>query len=59
MFEEIPLKRPETPLLDQIVHPDDLRLIGENKLDQLAYELRHFLLTLSGKQAVILVPALV
>lgn len=49
MFEEIPLKRPETPLLDQIVHPDDLRLIGENKLDQLAYELRHFLLYTVGQ----------
>ena len=49
MFEEIPLTRPDTPLLDQIESPADLRTLGEDDLPQLAHELRHFLLYTVGQ----------
>ena len=43
-FHEIPKTRPETPLLDHIDTPDQLRLLDKNELPQLASELREFLL---------------
>lgn len=49
MFEEIPQQRPQTPLLDTINDPADLRQLETDKLEQLAYELRAFLLYSVGK----------
>ena len=49
MFDEIPTQRPTTPLLDKIDTPSDLRLLGTADLDQLAVELRHFLLYTVGQ----------
>jgi 1-deoxy-D-xylulose-5-phosphate synthase len=49
MFTEIPLLRPETPLLDQVTLPDDLKKIPQEKLPQLARELRHFMLYCVGQ----------
>lgn len=44
MFTEFPLTRPETPLLDGINHPDQLRALTIEQLEQLAEQLRAFLL---------------
>ncbi len=49
MLEEIPLTRPETPLLDQINSPDDLKQLEIDQLDALARELRLFLLYSVGQ----------
>ncbi|WP_188152315.1 1-deoxy-D-xylulose-5-phosphate synthase [Teredinibacter waterburyi] len=49
MFDEIPLTRPATPLLDTINSPADLRLLEEKQLKQLAEELRAFLLFSVGQ----------
>ncbi len=49
VFQEIPLKRPNTPLLDRINNPAQLRLLREDQLPQLAYELRAFLLYSVGQ----------
>ena len=49
MLEEIPLTRPDTPLLDQIGNPSDLKLMEINQLSQLADELRLFLLYSVGQ----------
>lgn len=49
MFDEIPLTRPETPLLDTIDSPADLRRLDAAQLDTLARELRHFLLYTVGR----------
>ena len=49
MFDEIPLTRPETPLLDRINTPEELRELSEDELPQLAHELRHFLLYTVGQ----------
>ncbi len=49
MFDEIPLERPETPLLDQIESPADIRQLEESQLEQLATELRAFLLYSVGQ----------
>ena len=49
MFDEIPLIRPETPLLDQIQSPADIRQLEEAQLPQLADELRAFLLFSVGQ----------
>lgn len=48
-FQEIPLQRPNTPLLDQISSPNQLRLLDEEQLDQLSYELRAYLLYSVGQ----------
>jgi 1-deoxy-D-xylulose-5-phosphate synthase len=48
-FNEIPLSRPATPLLDTIDSPADLRDLGENQLIQLADELRLYLLYSVGR----------
>ena len=44
MFHEIPKQRPETPLLDRADNPEQLRLLDESQLPQLARELREYLL---------------
>lgn len=49
LFEEIPLSRPETPLLDQVQLPEDLRRFEPQQLPQLANELREFLLYSVGR----------
>ncbi|WP_299728702.1 1-deoxy-D-xylulose-5-phosphate synthase [uncultured Endozoicomonas sp.] len=49
MFHEIPKIRPDTPLLDQVDHPEQLRRLDESLLPQLACELRAFLLYSVGQ----------
>lgn len=49
MFEQIPLSRPLTPLLDQVNNPADLRQLEEKQLPQLARELREFMLYSVGQ----------
>jgi len=49
MLNEIPKTRPETPLLDEIDDPTDLKLLDINQLSQLADELRSFLLYSVGQ----------
>lgn len=49
MLEEIPLTRPETPLLDRINSPADLKSLDVAELDTLARELRLFLLYSVGQ----------
>ena len=44
MLNEIPLSRPDTPLLDKVDNPDALKLLELDQLAQLAEELRAFLL---------------
>ena len=48
-FTEIPTSLPDTPLLDQVNIPQDLRNLGEDQLNQFADELREFLLYVVGK----------
>ncbi|GAB5498605.1 MAG: 1-deoxy-D-xylulose-5-phosphate synthase [Pseudohongiellaceae bacterium] len=49
MLDEIPLTRPDTPLLDQINSPADLRELDVDQLDDLAEELRLYLLYSVGQ----------
>lgn len=49
MLHEIPLTRPETPLLDQINSPADLRTLDPEVFPTLARELRSFLLYSVGQ----------
>ena len=49
MFTEIPATRPETPLLDQIDSPADLRVLDADQLSQVCHELRHYLLYSVGQ----------
>ncbi len=49
MFDEIPLERPQTPLLDSIDSPADLRELSPEQLEEVARELRHYLLYTVGK----------
>lgn len=49
MFYTIPTERPNTPLLDTINAPSDLRRLSLNELDQLVDDLRHFLLYSVGQ----------
>jgi len=49
MLDEIPLSRPETPLLDRVDNPSDLKLLELDQLAQLADELRAFLLYSVGQ----------
>lgn len=44
LFDEIPRERPATPLLDSFDHPAALRAMNTQQLDQLADELRAYLL---------------
>ncbi|MEQ9210099.1 MAG: 1-deoxy-D-xylulose-5-phosphate synthase N-terminal domain-containing protein, partial [Pseudomonadales bacterium] len=48
-FTEIPRQRPDTPLLDQVYVPADLREMEESDLGQLADELREYLLYVVGQ----------
>ena len=49
MLNEIPRSRPDTPLLDKVDNPDDLKLLELDQLAQLAEELRAFLLYSVGQ----------
>jgi 1-deoxy-D-xylulose-5-phosphate synthase len=49
MLNEIPVVRPETPLLDQINNPADLKQLRLDQLPRLAEELRVFLLYAVGQ----------
>lgn len=49
MFDTIPLSRPNTPLLDSIDVPADLRQLEEGQLKLLAHQLREFLLFTVGQ----------
>ncbi|MDN3637595.1 1-deoxy-D-xylulose-5-phosphate synthase [Simiduia curdlanivorans] len=49
MFNEIPRQRPETPLLDSIALPEDLRLLDVDQLQDVAQQLRHYLLYCVGQ----------
>lgn len=49
IFKEIPSRQPNTPLLDRIDTPDQLRELDEDQLSQLAGELRAFLLWSVGQ----------
>lgn len=49
MFDTIPLLRPDTPLLDTINSPADLRKLPESKLETIANELRAYLLYSVGQ----------
>jgi 1-deoxy-D-xylulose-5-phosphate synthase len=49
MFDEIPLNRPTTPLLDAVNSPADLRQLEPAQLAPLAHELREFLLYSVGQ----------
>ncbi|MAC46443.1 MAG: 1-deoxy-D-xylulose-5-phosphate synthase [Oceanospirillum sp.] len=49
LYQEIPVSRPETPLLDQVQLPADMRQLEEEQLPQLANELREYLLYSVGQ----------
>lgn len=49
MFEEIPTQRPDTPLLDQINSPADLRALPKEQLPMLIRQLREFMLYSVGQ----------
>ena len=49
MLDAIPTERPNTPLLDSIDEPEQLRALEVTQLDKLARELREFLLYSVGK----------
>ncbi|MFW1676579.1 1-deoxy-D-xylulose-5-phosphate synthase [Pontibacter sp. JAM-7] len=49
MFHAIPSQRPDTPLLDQIEQPSQLRQLSSGQLPQLAEELRAYLLYSVGQ----------
>ncbi len=48
-FNEIPLTPPDTPLLDTITYPRDLRQLSEDQLEQVVNELRLWLLYSVGR----------
>ncbi|AYA03603.1 1-deoxy-D-xylulose-5-phosphate synthase [Acinetobacter sp. WCHAc010034] len=49
LYTEIPSQRPNTPLLDRIDHPQQLRLLERSQLEQVADELRQFILYAAGQ----------
>ena len=49
MFHEIPKSRPETPLLDRVDTPEQLRSLAPSELPELARELREYLLYSVGQ----------
>ncbi|HAS77223.1 MAG TPA: 1-deoxy-D-xylulose-5-phosphate synthase, partial [Marinobacter adhaerens] len=49
IFKEIPSQRPNTPLLDRIDEPAQLRELAPEQLTRLARELRAFLLWSVGQ----------
>ncbi|MBT7374366.1 MAG: 1-deoxy-D-xylulose-5-phosphate synthase, partial [Porticoccaceae bacterium] len=48
-FTDIPLSRPDTPLLDRINSPADLRQLNDEELLTVTDELRAFMLYCVGK----------
>ncbi len=49
LFDQIPARRPDTPYLDRVSTPGDLRKLREEDLPQLVDELREFLLYCVGQ----------
>ncbi|WP_104494664.1 1-deoxy-D-xylulose-5-phosphate synthase [Acinetobacter indicus] len=49
LYTEIPTQRPVTSLLDSIDHPQQLRLLAQSQLAQVADELRQFILYAAGQ----------
>ncbi len=49
VFDSIPDKCPETPLLDRVNSPSDLKQLKENQLEEFCDELREFLLYSVGQ----------
>ena len=49
LYTEIPSQRPVTPLLDTIQHPQQLRVLERSQLEQVADELRQFILYAAGQ----------
>lgn len=49
MFNEIPSQRPDTPLLDSVSSPVDLRALDKQQLEQFNLELREYLLYSVGQ----------
>ena len=49
IFKEIPVEKPNTPLLDSVNYPSDLRSFSINELETLSNELREFLLYSVGQ----------
>ncbi|HJL62510.1 MAG TPA: 1-deoxy-D-xylulose-5-phosphate synthase N-terminal domain-containing protein, partial [Pseudomonadales bacterium] len=49
IFQEIPLERPATRLLDTLNSPAELRNLDASQLDQVADELRSFLIYTVGQ----------
>ena len=49
VFDSIPDKCPETPLLDRVNSPSDLQQLKENQLEEFCDELREFLLYTVGQ----------
>ncbi|UYQ09769.1 1-deoxy-D-xylulose-5-phosphate synthase [Acinetobacter baumannii] len=49
LYTEIPTKRPVTPLLDAIDHPQQLRQLEHSQLLQVADELRQYILYAAGQ----------
>ena len=49
MFQEIPKKKPQTPVLDLINSPRDIQTLSPRELKTLAEEIRGFLLYTIGE----------
>ena len=49
LYTEIPTQRPVTPLLDAIDHPQQLRQLDQSQLEQVADELRQYILYAAGQ----------
>lgn len=49
MFEKIPTRRPQTPLLDKVNSPADLRELNKDQLPDLVRELREYMLYSVGQ----------
>lgn len=49
IYTDIPLERPETPLLDTIDRPEQLRDLSPDQLQQLVDEVRHFMIYSVGQ----------
>ncbi|WP_043971422.1 MULTISPECIES: 1-deoxy-D-xylulose-5-phosphate synthase [Acinetobacter] len=49
LYTEIPTQRPVTPLLDGIDHPQQLRQLEQSQLEQVADELRQYILYAAGQ----------
>ena len=49
VFDSIPVKCPETPLLDRVNSPSDLKQLKENQLVDFCDQLREFLLYSVGQ----------